>query len=257
MNVVEVICTGIKRIFSGKDALYKHISLFALVGIMSVAQTHFELLKDSVKDGTAVPDFQSLIIGVVVALVIGLYFCGYSFRFMHNAYNDNCDELLPSIDEKPFGTFFGALPLIIVWVLWVILTYIVGIIPILGWIALIIMLFIWYPFIQFVFVAYSRYFNSKGLFRYTFPIDCMKPSFWTVVRLGLAFIVLWLIALVPCGLAIVVVSLVANGDSTLSVYLCGILIGYFGFLIQMVWNYCAVQVYREVILPELYEPDEE
>ena len=256
MNVFEVIGSGIKRIFFGKDALFNYISLFALVGMMSVVQTHFELLKDSMKDGTAVPDFQAMIVGFIVLLVIGLYFCGYSFRFMHNAYNDNCDEILPTIDEKPFGTFFGAFPLMIVWVLWVILTYIVGLIPILGWIGLLVMMFIWYPFIQFVFVAYSRYFNSKGLFRYTFPIDCMKPSFWTVVRFGLAFILLWLIALIPCGIAMLVVVLFANGDSTLSLYLCGILIGYFGFLIQMLWNYCAVQVYREVILTELYEPEE-
>ena len=253
MNVFELIVDGIKKIFSGPNVLFKHISLFALVGISSVVQTHFELLKETLSKGpTAVlPDFTTVIGGIVIMVAISIYFSGYSLRFMHNAYNDYEDNILPEIDEKPIGTFFKAFPLIFVWVLWIILTYIVGIIPIIGWIGLIVMFFIWYPFIQFVFIAYAKDFNRKGLFRYTFPIDCMKHSFGTVFVCGLAFILLWIIALIPCVIILFTFALGENSNSTLSTYLCGILIGYSAFIIQMIWIYCAVQIYREKILPEI------
>lgn len=241
---IGLIKVGFKKLFSGQYVLIKHVSLFALTGILSLINSNFELLKAQ----NTLPNFSNIVLSIVALLVVGLYMSGYVLNYMHNCYNDNSD-ILPDIDEKHFGTFFKALPLYLVWFLWIILVCLLVIIPIVGWIALLGLFFIWVPFIQFIYVAYAKDFNAFGLYNIKLPFKYCKLVFVDLLVLGLLFIPIGLLAMVPS----LIVGFVSgmSGNTNLAIYSGGLLGGYLGFLLQMVWVYCIVQIYREKIEPNL------
>lgn len=248
---IGLIVNGFKRIFSGQDAFAKHLSLFAITGFYSLGTVYLQDLSEQMKNAAVVPNLQLPIMALVLLFIVGIYMCGYLIRFWHNSYDDNNPSILPDIDGKAFGTFFKALPLYIVWFLWIVIVQILGLIPIVGWIGLIILLFIWIPFIQFVFVAYAKYFNAKGLYKISLPIGYAKKSFGSVVILGLLFIPVWIVAMLPAFVIGFVFGLLGGTDTTFIMYVGGLLTGYLGFLIQLCWSYCIVQIYREKIEPDL------
>lgn len=244
---IGLIVDGFRRIFSGSNVLAKQVSLFALTGIVSLVSSHFELLKAQ----SSLPDLSNIGLSIIAVIVIGIYMGGYVLNYMHNCYDDNNPEILPDIDGKHFGTFLGALPLYLVWFLWVILVYLLAIIPILGWIALLVLFIMWVPFIQFVYIAYAKHFNTFGLYNIKLPIKYCKLAFGSVVVLGLLFIPIGICAMIPSFVVGLALGLSGGSDTSTAMYAGGLLGGYLGFVVQLVWAYCMVQVYKEKIEPNL------
>ncbi len=250
MNLVALVVDGVKRIYSGPNAGLKHVCLFAITGILSAVSLHFETLQDSIKAGAS-PDISTIVVGIIAAIAVSIYITGYSLSLMHNAFEDENQELLPEIDSKPFGVFFGALPLMIVWILYAIAVYLLAIIPILGWIALFVLLIIWAPFIQFIYVAYAKNFNTSGLYKISLPIRYMKPAILPIILLGLLFIPVFIIAMIPSFIVGVIIGLTGGSASGMGMYAGGLLGGYLGSMMGLLWAYCSVKIYQEKIEPEL------
>lgn len=244
---IGLIVDGFRRIFSGPNVLAKQVSLFALTGFTSLITSHFKLLEAQ----NSLPDLSSIVLSIIALIVLGIYMGGYVLNYMHNCFEDNNPEILPDIDGKHFGTFFGALPLYFVWFLWIFLVNLLAIIPILGWIVLLVLFIMWVPFIQFVYIAYSKRFNRFGLYNIKLPIKYCKLAFGNVIVLGLLFIFIGICAMIPSFVVGLTLGLSGGSDTSTGMYAGGLLGGYLGFVVQMVWLYCMVQIYREKIEPNL------
>ena len=258
MNVLGMVFSGIKKIFKGPNALLKHVCIFAIAGFISVATIN---IQNAGKDPT--PDISAFITCFITLLIVSIYMSGYIYQFLHNFFYEEKEEYLPEIDLVPIKRFFSALPLVLCWGAYnflalglVILCFASQNIAlmILGSI-LSILLALAYSFIQFIFVAFSKNFDKRGLFNILLPFQYLKYSFADIVILGIVFIPIYILAMIPsgaAGLAIGLTGAITNQDmGTSSTLIGGILGGYFGTIVQYIWNYCAVQIYKEKIEPNM------
>lgn len=255
MNAVTLILDGYKKLFSGPNAILKHISLFALVSIFTLFSLYFEKFEHS----KFLPsDLSTSILGIICMLAVAIYLCGYTYNFMHNAFSEQSPELLPDIDLTSLGPFLKALPLMIVWIIYLTVFAIIAsifaiIAPILG-ILLLILFFLMATFLIFVFIAFSEYFDAKGLFNVMLPFRFITPSIGMLVLLGILFIPVGIISIIPGFIIGIVLYVINAGDSQIPTYLiAGAVSGYLGFVAQLVWYYCLVQVYKEKLRPIMLE----
>ena len=111
-------------------------------------------------------------------------------------------------------------------------------------------------FLIFVFIAFSEYFDAKGLFNVMLPFRFITPSIGMLVLLGILFIpVAGILSLIPTFAIAIVLYLISSGNAQFPAYkiIVGAVGGYVGFLAQLVWYYCLVQVYKEKLLPIMRE----
>ena len=106
-------------------------------------------------------------------------------------------------------------------------------------------------FIQFVYIAYAKHFNTFGLYNIKLPIKYCKLAFGSVIVLGLLFIPIGICAMIPSFVVGLALGLSGGSDTSTAMYAGGLLGGYLGFVVQMVWIYCTVQIYKEKIEPNL------
>lgn len=250
MNTVEMILNGYKKIFSGSNALLNNIILFVLTGIIAITTLYFESIKNAT---IAIFDINifTFLSAIILTVLVSVYIGGYTYKFIHQAFSETENCLLPDFDLKPIGAFFKALPLVIVWIVYLAAILIIaGILitfaPILGGVLAIIFVLM-AVFTTFVFITYCENFEFQGLFNITLPFRYMAKTLPTVVILGLLFIVVGMISLILCGLSGIACAILGFTDPKILSLVGGILGSYFGCLAQFVWYYCLVQVYKEKI----------
>lgn len=254
MNAVQLITDGYRKIFSGPDALLKNISLFALTGLMSVISIYFENFKQA---KTMPPDMSMFFWAIAGAIVIGIYLGGYTYKFMHKAFFETEKNLLPDFDMAPIGIFLKALPLVIVWIIY--LSIMIGIVAVGTAISMFIgivlgILFLCMAvFLSFIFVAYCENFDAKGLFNITLPFKFIGPTIGILALLGLLFIPVGILSMVPSFLVGLILGIAGYADTNIPAYVGGLLGGYLGCVAQLVWYYCLVQVYKEKLRPMMLE----
>ena len=254
MSTITLIIDGYRKIFSSPNALLKNICLFAITGLISVISIYFESFKTAKNMPTDMTTFFFALLGMII---LGVYICGYTYEFMHKAFNDSEEELLPDFDMAPVGTFFKALPLVIVWMIYLgLIMGVMGItiaaVPFIGIIFAIVFLCL-AVFLTFVFVAYCENFETRGLYNIALPFKFILPTIGQVALLGLLFIPVGILSLVPSFIAGFIFGLTGYADTNIPAWIGGLLGGYFGCLAQFVWYYCLVQVYKEKIKPKMDE----
>ena len=250
MNAIKLIIDGYGKIFKGTDALLKNISLFALTGILSTITVYFEEIKETKTMPADMSVFFAAIIGFII---ISIYLYGYTLNFMNKAFSVSDENILPDVNFAPVGIFFKVLPLTIVWGLYTcviiaIIALTIPSIPVIS-ILLAVLLAIILVFVTFVYVAFCENFDAKGLFDITLPFKFLKPATGMLVILGLLFIPVAILSLVPSLLAGIILGISGFGGTNIPAYVGGLLGGYFGLIAQLVWYYCLVQIYREKIKP--------
>lgn len=99
MNVFDVVIDGFKKVFTGKNAVIKHIWIFLITAIISFVSVYFQLLAETAEKAEKLPDFplKTFLIALTVMIVIGIYLGGYNFQFMHNAFNSESEGVLPEL----------------------------------------------------------------------------------------------------------------------------------------------------------------
>lgn len=258
MNVIDLMVDGFKKVFSGENALIKHIYLFLITCILSLASVHVQILANAMEKTKDFGDFNSLLICLIATLIIGFYMGGYNLLFAHNSYNKELKEILPEINIKPFKIFWNAIPIMIVWSLYMLAVILISIafmtshspLIILGIFLFLLFIFIC-AFIQFVYIAYTKNFNHKGLFNILLPFKYIKYSFSEFVLLGLLFIPVFSIAMTPSFIVGLILGLSGIKNINIAIYIGGILGGYFSFIVQLVWYYCLVQIFKQKIEPNM------
>ncbi|MBR1423946.1 hypothetical protein IJ579_00095 [bacterium] len=201
------ILNYLKKIYSGKENLFNHISLFSIFGIMAICLgnrffawyggTYFGHLKL-----TNVGLYWSFVIG----LVLLIFSIGYVFEVMHNAYDEEYN--LPEISLSGITTFVKILPLFIVWGMYVALIAALGfvIFPVDSnryyvYNSLILLLS---PFMGVIFAIYARDFEYKiEYFNPLYIFKILDKSFFEVLKLFIkTFLILIFALLVVCLLFI-------------------------------------------------------
>lgn len=261
MNIFANLIEGFKKVYKGPNALVKHIGLLALTGLVSVASVYIENISKTIEQAPQLPDL-STILGIVILLILlGIYFGGYNLIFSHNSFLAEQEEYMPDINFEPIKIFFKALPLMICWGFYITVACIVaaGIctiktspISVIIGILLMSVILLACGFVQFIYTAYTKNFDQAGLFNITLPFKYMKYCFGEFVLLGLLFIPVYIISMLPSFIVGFIMGLTSPNDSTVAIYLGGILGGYAGLIIQLVWYYCLVQIYKEKIEPNLH-----
>lgn len=237
-----MIAEGFKKIFSGPQIGVTHICLFALSGIISVVSI---MMQNAVK-AKAFPGLDVLIIGIILFIAVSIYLGGYTYKFMHNSFYPERESYLPDFDGEPFKLFLKALPLAFVWGLYYIVLGLLCFVVKILIIPVIFMILIIAPFISFIFVAFSKHFETKGLYNPVLPFKFFPEAFGDVIVLGLCFIPIWIISAIPSMIIGVMIGLSgAKADNSFAIYASGIIGGYLGILFQYVWCYCLVQIFKE------------
>lgn len=248
MDVLGIIIDGFKKVFKCDNALLKHVSIFALTGLLALNSSNMKTLTNFASTAS---DVSGVLWGGLLALAISIYLCGYSLKFMHNAFNQEDFNILPEIDANPFSVFLGALPLVLLWIVYVVLICFIGIIPFLGWAVILIFLPVISVFLQFVYIAYSKHYMANGLFNLFIPFTFAKHSWFDMLLFGLFFLPVYICAFLPVVILAIILIFTAPTNSTLASGAGSILGGYIGFVVQLVWVYCMVQVYKEKIEPNM------
>ena len=258
MNVIDLMVDGFKRVYSGTGKLTKHILLFLITGIVSISSVYVQTVAETMEKTKELGSLNGLLVCLLITLIIGVYMGGYNLLFSHNSFNNEKEYSLPEINIKPFKVFFDALPLMIVWTLYVFAA--IGIafaflvshsfLIVLGIFLILAVLFIC-AFIQFIYIAYTKNFNKKGLYNIVLPFGYIKHTFSDFVLLGLLFIPVYSAAMTPSFIVGLMMGLTGVKNVSAAMYAGGILGGYLSFVVQLVWYYCLVQIYKEKIEPNM------
>ena len=104
----------LKELYSGKNAISKHITLFSILGIVVI------LLNNVVAAwGTSAFYFDFFAIApssrfelwltLTVCILLMIYLFGYDCKFLYSKFQNN-DSVLPEMDLVPMSMFFKSFP---------------------------------------------------------------------------------------------------------------------------------------------------
>lgn len=239
---------AIKKIYSGEDALTKHIILFVLTGVPVMLSTPLNDIskRQDLSGSTILLSLAALFISLVIAIYLG----GYLYGLIHNSFDTNRDEILPDLDKSWFNIFFKGLPLQIIWILYIMLIIGIGALvsailtPFLGVQAssvigtllsgvVIVFLCIMLPFI---FTIFARDYNRQGLYNIKLPFSFIPKTLKSVAWL--------LIKLVPIFIVVSFVNILGDGNNVVS-YIFTALGAYLAAIMQYITCFCYVQIYKE------------
>lgn len=118
----------LKSIYTGKNNLLNHISIFSLLGIMTLALNNvFSSYLGNIYSGFlgfAPSDKLELSLDLIVGLMLWMFFTGYSYNFANSCYKKN--DGLPVLSLFSFSVFLKMLPIISVWTLYVVFIALLG-----------------------------------------------------------------------------------------------------------------------------------
>ena len=257
MNVIDIMIDGFKKVYSGKNVLSKHFFMFLIIAILSISTVNVQIMANAIEKTKELPNIWQLLICMIITLIAGIYTGGYNLLFSHNSFNQENKDILPEINLTPFKVFFKTLPLMIIWSLYILVAIFFSmflissksLLTVLGIFLFLFLLFLC-AFVNFVYIAYIKNFDSNGLFNITLPFKYMQKSFSDFVLLGLLFIPVYGVAMTPSFIVGLLFGFM-GAKTIMALYAGGILGGYLGFIVQIVWYYCLVQIYREKIEPNL------
>ena len=260
MNVIDFVVDGFKRFYTSENSGSKHVILFIISAIMSVFSTYIQLYPQTVGKTLNIESLGMVVIFSTIVFLLSLYMCGFIIKFNHNAFDDENRSILPDFNFEPIKIFCKMLPVIFAWFFYLVIAIIllflfcsvdktclvIGII--LG-----TLLFILYSFTGFITIAFAKNYKRDGLYNILLPLVYMNYAFGDVMLLAVLFMLMSGAALSMCfmvGLAGGLNGLGATPPKE-TLYVVGVLYGYFSLVLQMIWSYSLVQIYKHKIEPKL------
>lgn len=236
------IIDGFKDVFTGEDALVKHISIFTLCAIIGVVSgsaarvlpkgsNSMDLLKELLNLNPIV---------IMVFIISAIILFAYWLMFIHNCLNkfSNLKEtnLMPNIDSELITPILPVIPLGIVWTIYNIIG---SIIPIFNIFWSIIISGFCMPY---VYIAYCKDFSSKGLMSPAFVFKIMGQVFLPTLILSLKFIAFYVLLVI-----IIFMSFMIIGKLPLDIAfgLGMTLVFYVTYIYALVLAYCQSDIYLD------------
>lgn len=250
----------LKEIYTGKRALYNHITLFSLLGIMVIFLNNlFAVWGSSLFiDLFAVPPSSTMELWVALlgGFMISIYLFGYSYQYIHSLFKrDECSLL--EFTFEPFGTFFRVFPMFFLWQNYVILFSILGTVTFLSFKNNILLylfaglMLALMPFVQMVLISFSSRFKYRLKFFYPWLVlDYVDKTLGDVCILFLQIV---LLALVPSA----IISMLVIGSTYIehevyqyAIELACLCFGIYCLLIfKYVFSVGLVRIVKEKLIP--------
>lgn len=201
MNILKII----KELYSGKENLIAQLTIFALIGIMSISFN--EVI--SVFTGNTLyavfttPSNEEVVIFSMLGIMIFIFFTGYLYKFVHDSYKNEVTAL-PSVSMNCFTTFLKVFPVMCVWGIYLGILAFAGIalfrIYEVQFYLYFAFLLILLPFINMVFIKFSKDFKyDLKIFNPVHVVFIIRKTFFKVLLFVLQFITLGLIISVING----------------------------------------------------------
>ncbi len=241
---------AVKRIYSGENALVKHIILFILTGLPVMLSTPLNEISNRPEIGMMT--FVLSLLALVLCAVIGIYLGGYLYGFMRNSFDETREEILPEFDKSWFKIFFKGLPIQLTWIGYfiaiIIISVIVGIIlsyvvpvkvaAITTYVLISVFVIAASLGLTFVFAKFSQNYDRAGLYNFVLPFKLFGKTYKSVLLLVLK--------LIPIFIVVGIINLLGTGTNVLS-YIFAALGGYLATIAQYITSFCYVQIYKDEI----------
>lgn len=243
MNVLKFIPNSLKKIYTGKYTILNHITLFSICGIYSVITT----MLDGMEKAKFMPDISLLVISIIILILTAIYLTGYTYTFI-NKYYDESAIGLPDTDQEPIIAFWKSIPLGLCWLMYCLIFSALCItiffkILIVG---IILITLISSILMSLIFVAFCKNYEAKGLFNILKPFKWVNKSFKEIFQFVAVFVILLIIIiaiLIGSGLLLKMCNI--NPDCAVCSYIYAIICGYIGFILQLIWDYGFIQIYKK------------
>ena len=242
---------GFRKIYTGEDAIQKHMVLFLLTGIPAMLSSPL----NHISKNPHLPLWGTILvlIGLVSIVIISIYMGGYLYGVMHNSFEENSPKsILPNLDMSWFKIFFKGFPVQATWFFYLTLIFLftLMIIAVLGAFTNIptrmvsitafalgfVVLGIFLLSLPFVFARFTENYSREGLYNPILPIKEMCKSFKSFVLLILAF--------APIFILTVIVGYIGLLDNVFS-YIMTAVGAYLWLILQYCANYCYIQIYKK------------
>lgn len=243
MNVLKFIPNCLKKIYTGKYTILNHITIFSICGIYSVITT----MLDGMEKAKFMPDINLLVISAIILIITAIYLTGYTYTFI-NKYHDESAIGLPDTSKNPIIAFWKSIPLGLCWMAYCLVfsALCIAIFFKILIVGIILITLISSVLMSLIFVAFCENYDAKELFNVLKPFKWVKKSFKEIFQFVSIFIIL-LIAII----AILVISGIIlktfniNPDCAVCSYIYAIICGYIGFILQLIWDYGFIQIYKK------------
>ena len=250
----------LKELYSGKNAIFNHITLFSLLGIMIIFLNNlFAIYGSSIYfDIFAVPPSSSF--GLWVALVGGvlstIYLFGYEYQYINSLFKrDECSLL--DFTFEPFGTFFRIFPMFFLWQNYMVLLSIAGTLIILA-IGNNDMLYILYalvisvmPFVHMVLISFSSRFKYR--LKYFYPwliLQYIDKTLGDVISLFFQVMLLLVLPIILITAGVFVSKYITNEVYQYGLELLCLCTGVYCFVIlKYVFSVGLVKLVKEKLRP--------
>lgn len=237
------IIDAIKRIYSGTNVLVKHVWLFVLTGLMTMAS----LPLNTASEATNLSKEQALLmLGLsLLAIVIAIYTCGYLYDFVHNSYDRENKDILPDINWSHFKTGFKTLLIALCWIGYGILVSIITVLAIavskyFGLLVTLVFAILGILFLMMqpmLYVDFARNLSTKGLKGILQPFRYIKDTMGEVTIL--------LLKMCPIYILIFILEVVCYAFQNVLTYIIFAICGYLMYIYGMVLSHQYAQILDE------------
>ncbi len=242
------IIDTLKKIFTGSDLIFKHTLLFVFTGIVALISLPFHEMS-SLENLTNTQLLTAL--GMfLVTVVVSIYTAGYNYRFTHNSYDNESNDIMPQWDFSLFKDGFKFFTLSIVYCIYgtlftflggISLTFILGllssllkipqniyngcIIFTLFLLCLVLIVYVFYAILAIIDSAKER--KLKGFFNPLKPFEYVKTSFSSYSILLLKLIPIYIVIYIVQALCFYLPNVITY----IFTAVCGYLMAIYGLVL--------------------------
>lgn len=250
----------LKDLYSGKNAIWTHITLFSILGIMVIFLNNLAASWGGTLylDIFAIPPSSSfeLWIAVLGGGVALIYLFGYGYQYIHSLFGKQ-GYSLPDFDLTPFKTFLRVFPMFFLWQNYLLLFATFGSLAILsydnyilfGGFSLLVLAIM--PFVQMILISFSSGFKYRVKFFYPWLIfRYIEKSFMDVLVLSIEVFVLAIIPSVIILLLVLATTKINNEILKYALELSSLCFGvYCSIILKYVYTAGLVKIVKNKIIP--------
>lgn len=240
----------LKKIYHGKNVLFNHISLFSLLGVMTIVLNNYASSVIGSVYGAyfGFPPINNveLYIDIIVGLMLFIFFTGYCYKFVNSLYNDA--EGIPDLSLSSYTVFVKMFPLFIMWGLYILTLSMAGLvffrIDTLSFYIYYSIIICLLPFVKLIFVIFAKDFKfNSELYNPLMLFKVLDKSLGDVIFLSIEALILSILPCVIVYLFFHYSNIIENPSVKLGLRLGGFCFGvYFFNIIKYIYSIGLVKI---------------
>lgn len=241
----------IKKIYQGEGAFYKHLSLFSIIGVMTLLLNNYvaSIIGSMYNGFLGYAPFNNneISFDLFFGLMIIIFLFGYSFKFINALFNQKVG--IPEFSLSSYSIFVKVLPLVLAWGIYIFILLFAGISLLPSYLFFIFAggMFFLLPFISLICVYFAKdFYSDKKLYNPLFLLKVIKCSIIDMIILTIKTI---LVAIIPVVILYVFFRysyLIKSSALQLGIRLFGLCSGmYFILIIKYIYLSGLVEISNE------------